>query len=322
MAQQQTATAVDLDLLPGRPQKRMPGAIHVLQRLVREKPLGLIGAIIVVVITIAAVGASLAPYGPNELGAGSRLTGPSLSHPFGTDNLGRDVFARVLYGARVSMWVGLLAVITSVLISVTVGTLSGYFGGWLDMLLQRVVDAFIAFPGLIFILSVIAMFRDSHAPLLPKEGILSTQVLLLVITIGILLGVGASRIIRSTVLTVKSLTYIEASRSVGCGHLRMIFVHILPNVLAPVITLATLGFGTAILFEASLSFLGLGVPPNITSWGGMLNREARAFMTEAPWLALAPGITLSLAVFGFNMLGDALRDLLDPRLRGGASNHF
>lgn len=318
MAQQRTAGAIDLEIVPVRQPRRPGGFTDVVVRLLREKPLGLVGAIIVVIIAVAAIGASVFPYGPNELGAGSRLAGPSVGHPLGTDNLGRDVLARVIYGARVSMWVGLLAVVTSMALAVTVGTLSGYFGGWLDMVVQRAVDAFIAFPGLIFLLSVIAIFRDSHAPGLPKEGIFSTQVTLLIISIGILLGVGASRIIRSTVLTVKGLTYIEASRSVGCGHVRMIFVHVLPNVLPPVITLATLGFGTAILLEASLSFLGFGVPPNVPSWGGMLNREARAFMTQAPWLALGPGITLSLAVFGFNMLGDALRDLLDPRLRGGS----
>jgi peptide/nickel transport system permease protein len=318
MAREQTVSTLDLELAPTKGARRPGGIADVVRRLIREKPLGLMGAIIVLVIALAAIGASLVPYGPNELGAGTRLMGPSLAHPMGTDNLGRDVFARVIYGARVSMWVGLLAVATSVLLSVTVGTLSGYFGGWLDIILQRAVDAFIAFPGLIFLLSLIAIFRDSDAPGLPEEGIFSTQVILLIISIGILLGVGASRIIRSTVLTVKGLTYIEASRAVGCGHLRMIFVHVLPNVLPPVITLATLGFGTAILFEASLSFLGFGVPPNIPSWGGMLNREARGFMTQAPWLALGPGITLSLAVFGFNMLGDALRDLLDPRLRGGS----
>jgi peptide/nickel transport system permease protein len=146
--------------------------------------------------------------------------------------------------------------------------------------------------------------------------------MVLVVAIGILLGVGSSRIIRSTVLSVKGLTYIEASRAVGCGNGRIILTHILPNVMAPVITLATLGFGTAILLESSLSFLGLGVPPNVTSWGGMLNRDARGWMTQAPWLALAPGIALSLAVFGFNMLGDALRDLLDPRMRGAGGRGF
>jgi peptide/nickel transport system permease protein len=190
------------------------------------------------------------------------------------------------------------------------------------MIAQRVVDAFIAFPGLIFLLAVIALFRDSNIPGLPREGLLSTQIIILIITIGILLGVGSSRVIRSATLSVKSTTYVEAARSIGAGHARMIFVHVLPNIMAPVITLATLGFGTAILLEASLSFLGFGVPPNIPSWGGMLNREARSFMTEAPWLALAPGIALSLAVFGFNMLGDALRDLLDPRMRGAGHGNF
>ena len=322
MTQEPGITNLDLGIDARAMRRRLPGWVDVLRRLVKEKPLGLVGGLIVVVMAIAAIGASFVPYGPNELGAGTRLIGPSLAHPFGTDNLGRDVFARVLNGARVSMWVGFLSVVTSIILSLSVGTVSGYFGGWLDMLSQRIVDAFIAFPGLIFLLAVIAIFRDSHAPGLPKEGILSTQVILLVVTIGILLGVGSSRIIRSTVLTVKEMTFIEASRSVGCGNTRMIFVHVLPNVMAPVITLATLGFGTAILLEASLSFLGFGVPPNVPSWGGMLNREARAWMTQAPWLALAPGIALSLAVFGFNMLGDALRDLLDPRLRGAGSSQF
>lgn len=324
MAQERASTSSTLpvEFEQDQHRRRLPGPIDLARRLVREKPLGLIGAVIVCVITLAALGASLSPYGANELGAGTRLVGPSGAHPFGTDNLGRDVFSRVLYGARVSMWVGFLAVLTSILISVPIGVLSGYFGGWIDILSQRIVDALIAFPGLIFILAVVAIFRDSNAPGLPDEGILSTQVVVLIMTIGILLGVGSSRIIRSTVLGVKSLTYIEASRSIGCGDLRMILVHILPNVMPPVITLATLGFGTAILLEASLSFLGLGVPPNVTSWGGMLNRDARGWMTQAPWLAFAPGITLSLAVFGFNMLGDALRDLLDPRLRGTRGNQF
>ena len=322
MVQQKSASRLDVGIELEPLRRPIPGWLDVLRRLVREKPLGLVGGLIVVVIAVAAIGATFVPYGPNELGAGTRLIGPSLAHPFGTDNLGRDVFARVLNGARVSMWVGFLAVVTSIFLSMAIGVLSGYFGSWLDMFLQRAVDAFIAFPGLIFLLMVAAVFRDSHAPGLPKEGLLSTQVILLIVSIGILLGVSSSRVIRSTVLTVKGLTFIEASRAVGCGHGRMIFVHIIPNVMAPVITLATLGFGTAILLEASLSFLGLGVPPNVPSWGGMLNREARAWMTQAPWLALAPGIALSLAVFGFNMLGDALRDLLDPRLRGAGGSQF
>jgi peptide/nickel transport system permease protein len=322
MTQETTVPALDLGFEAEAPRRGTFGLFEIVRRLIREKPLGLVGGLIVVVMTIAAVSAAFLPYSPNELGAGTRLIGPTPAHPFGTDNLGRDVFTRVVHGAQVSMWVGLLSVLTSVVISLTIGVLSGYFGGWLDILLQRIVDGFIAFPGLILLLAIKSIFGDSHAPGLPAEGIFSTQVTLLILSIGILLGVGASRIIRSTVLTVKGMTFIEASRALGCGNTRMIFVHVLPNIMAPVITLATLGFGTAILLEASLSFLGFGVPPNVPSWGGMLNREARAFMTQAPWLALAPGIALSLAVFGFNMLGDALRDLLDPRLRGAGGSQF
>jgi peptide/nickel transport system permease protein len=324
MAQQNTAGTTAIEGVPDLAQgRRLPFYIDVLRRLVREKPLGLIGGVLVLIVAVAAVLAGIvAPFDPNALGAGGQLESPSIDNFLGTDNLGRDVFSRVVHGARVSMWIGLLAVVTATTISLFIGVTSGYFGGMTDIFAQRLVDAFIAFPGLIFLLAVIAVFRDANIPGLPSEGLLSTQIIILIITIGILLAFGSSRVIRSAVLSVKSTTYVEAARSIGAGHSRMIFVHIIPNIMAPVITLATLGFGTAILLEASLSFLGFGVPPNIPSWGGMLNREARAYMTQAPWLALAPGIALSLTVFGFNMLGDALRDLLDPRMRGSGHGNF
>ena len=316
MAQQQTAGTIDAGAAT-LARRQLPFYVDVLRRLVKEKPIGFFGGILVLTIAISALVANVAaPFGANELGAGGRLASPSFGNLFGTDNLGRDVFSRVMYGARVSMWIGFLAVLAATILSLAIGVLSGYFGGWIDLLAQRIVDAFIAFPGLILLLSVIAVFRNSQFPGLPAQGLFSTQIIVLILAIGVLQGVGASRTIRSAVLSVKSSMYVEAARSVGASDTRMIFVHVIPNIMAPVITLATLGFGSAILFEASLSFLGFGVPPNVPSWGGMLNREARAFMSEAPWLALAPGLTLSLAVFGFNMLGDALRDLLDPRLRG------
>ena len=316
MAQQQTAGTIDVGV-DSFARRQLPFYLDVLRRLVKEKPIGLLGGILVLTIAISALVANVAaPFDANQLGAGSRLTSPSLGNLFGTDNLGRDVFSRVMFGARVSMWIGLLAVLASTLLSLSIGVLSGYFGGWFDLFVQRLVDAFLAFPGLILLLSVIAVFRDSDIPGLPQQGLLSTQIVVLILTIGVLQGIGASRTIRGAVLTVKSSMYVEAARSVGASNARMIMVHVIPNIMAPVITLATLGFGSAILLEASLSFLGFGVPPDVPSWGGMLNREARSFMSDAPWLAIAPGITLSLAVFGFNMLGDALRDLLDPRLRG------
>jgi peptide/nickel transport system permease protein len=316
MAQSQTQT-LEIPFEDAR-RTRLPFYVDVLIRLVRQKPLGLIGAILVLMFFVMAVAAPLiAPYGKNELGAGPRLEGPTLSHLFGTDNLGRDVFSRVVFGAQVSMTIGFVAVTLATLISVLVGVLSGYFTGIVDILSQRLVDAFIAFPGLVFIIAVSAIFVGYDIPGLPTDGVLQTTNVVLMATVGVLLGVGSSRIIRSATLTVKSQPYMEASRALGASHRRMIFVHVLPNVLPAAITLATLGLGTAILLEASLSFIGLGVPPNTPTWGGMLNREARTFMSKSPWLALFPGLALSLAIFGFNMLGDALRDLLDPRLRTG-----
>jgi peptide/nickel transport system permease protein len=299
-------------------QRRLPFYLEVLRRLVREKPLGLIGAVLVVMFFGAAIGAPvITQYGPNELGAGPRMSGPTIDNFMGTDNLGRDIFSRVVYGARVSMTIGFVAVLIATMISLTIGVLSGYFGGVIDILFQRLIDAFIAFPGLVFIIAVAAIFVDTQIPGLPTSGVFQTQNVILAVTIGVLLGVGSSRIIRSATLSVKSTAFIEASRATGATNSRIIMSHILPNVMAPTITLATLGLGTAILTEAALSFLGLGVTPDTPTWGGMLNREARAHMSRNAWIAIFPGLALSMAIFAFNMLGDALRDLLDPRLRTG-----
>lgn len=317
MAREQTSI-LDAQVPAAEFRRHVPFYVDVLRRLVREKPLGLFGAILVVLIAVLAVTASwTAPYSPNELGVGGRLEAPGAAHFFGTDNLGRDVYSRVVWGARIAMFVGFAAVVVATLISVTLGLLSGYFGGWFDILIQRIVDAFIAFPALVFLLGVVAVFRDWDAPFLQREGVLSTPVFIIIVSLGVLFGVGQSRIIRGAVLSVSQATYVEAARAIGAGHTRIILRHILPNVMAPIITLATLGLGNAILAEATLSFLGLGVPPDVPSWGGMLSREARIHMTAGWWLAVFPGVALSAAVFGFNMLGDALRDILDPRLRTG-----
>jgi peptide/nickel transport system permease protein len=202
------------------------------------------------------------------------------------------------------------------MISMTIGVLSSYFGGWIDLLFQRLIDAFIAFPALIFLIVVGQVFGERDIPGLADGGILGTKMVVLMVTLGILSGVGQSRVIRSAGLSVKSLTFVEAARTVGASDARIIFVHIVPNVIAPVITLATLGLGGVILTEATLSFLGLGAPPDVPTWGGMLNRESRTYMVQGYWWLVFPGVALSLVVFGFNMLGDALRDILDPRLRG------
>ncbi len=285
-------------------------------RLLRGKPLGVVGLALVLLFVVCAVFAPLiAPSDPNALGVGPRLAAPSLSHFFGTDNLGRDVFSRVVFGARVSITIGMIAVLGGTFIAVTIGATSGFLGGWVDTLFQRLVDAFMAFPGLVFILAVVAIFHGYRIPFLPAKGLFRTENVVLMASIGILLGVGASRVIRSNTLSVGSTTYVEAARALGASDFRLMNVHILPNILPLTITLATLWLGQAILLEATLSFLGLGVPPDVPTWGGMLSREGRQWMDRAPWLLIAPGLALSMAVFGFNVLGDALRDVLDPRMR-------
>ncbi len=275
----------------------------VLVRLIRTKPLGLIGAVLVLVMVVAAIGAPLiAPYDYTEIVASERLKAPSLTYFFGTDNLGRDMFSRILQGARISLFVGFSAVVLATTAATLIGIASAYFGGWFDTIAQRIVDAGQALPGLILILTIMAL--------------LGTGTVNVILAIAFGSAVSGSRIIRSAALSIKAQPYIEAARTLGAADGRIIFQHILPNVMAPALTLATLGLGGAILAESSLSFLGFGVPPDVPTWGGMLSGAGRRFMLQAWWMAFFPGLILSLAIFGFNMLGDALRDLLDPRLRG------
>ena len=292
-------------VLVGGAQRRGPRSfwLDTLVRLVRTKPLGLAGGIIILAMILIAIFAPLlAHYAPADIHPKFKLIGPSSTWWFGTDNLGRDVYSRMVYGARISMRVGFSAVGISIVLATAVGVVSGYFGGAFDTVVQRLVDGLIAFPGLILILTIVA--------------VLGNTINNIILALAIVLIAGNSRIMRSATLTVRSLTYIEAARAMGASHRRIVLQHILPNVIATAITLATLGLGTAILAEASLGFLGLGVPPPNPTWGNMLSGQARQFMQQAPWLAVFPGVVLSLSIFGFNMLGDALRDVLDPRLRG------
>jgi peptide/nickel transport system permease protein len=275
----------------------------VLVRLVRQKPLGLFGAIVVLVMILAAIFAPLiSPYDYKEVVASERLKPPSAQYYMGTDNLGRDMFSRIVYGARISLRVGFSAVLISTVVATLLGVTSAFFGGWIDIVVQRFVDAMQALPGLILILTIMA--------------VLGSGVNNVVLAIAIGASVSGSRIIRSTALSIKTMPYIEAARTLGAGDARIILQHIVPNVMAPAITLASIGLGGAILAEASLSFLGFGVPPDVPTWGGMLSGAGRRWMLQAWWMAVFPGVALSLTVYGFNMLGDALRDLLDPRLRG------
>jgi peptide/nickel transport system permease protein len=274
-----------------------------LWRLVREKPLGAFGGVLVLVLMLCAVFAHwIAPYPYDETNVRQRLKPPSAQFYLGTDNLGRDVFSRIIYGARISVTVGFGAVTLSILLATILGVSSGYFGGKVDVLVQRLVDAAMAFPTLVILLSIMA--------------VLGPGLLNVILVLGIVPSANRSRVIRSATLAAKENQYVEAAQAVGASHLRIILCYILPNVMAPIIIVATNALGAVILVEATLSFLGFGVPPPYPSWGEMLSGSGRSYMYKAPWMAIWPGVAISLAVFGFNMLGDALRDLLDPRLRG------
>lgn len=270
----------------------------------RRKPLGAIGGVIVVAMLVMTVFAEqIAPYSYDETIRGARMKPPSTAHWLGTDNLSRDMWSRIVYGARVSVTVGFATIALGLAAATAIGVSSAYFGGLYDLVIQRIVDAWLSFPYLIIILSVMAVLGPGRANL--------------IISVAIIAAATNSRVIRGAALTVMQHQYIEAARALGCGHGRVIVRHLLPNVTATIIILATIGLGAVILAESALSFLGFGVPPPYPSWGAMLSGSGRTYMFRAPWMAIWPGVAISLAVFGFNMLGDALRDVLDPRLRGG-----
>jgi len=278
-------------------------ALALVKRLFREKPLGAAGAVICLIFLFCGVFADwLAPYGVNEISMMMRLQPPSWAHPFGTDNLGRDMLSRCLYGAQLSVIIGLSAATLATAVSVVIGILSGYLGGKFDLIVQRMVDAWMSFPDLVILIVVVSVLGPGSWQIIG--------------TLGLLLGVGGSRIIRSAVVSVRENMYVHAAQSMGASTGRILWRHILPNVLPPIIVLFTTRVGTAILAESGLSFLGLGVPPPAPTWGGMLSGNGRTFMFQGPWLALAPGICLTVVVYAINVYGDALRDLLDPRMRG------
>lgn len=282
---------------PVNPMRRFVG------RLFREKPLGAIGGVVFLGFLFVGVFADLlAPYGANQINPINRLKPPSWAFPFGTDNLGRDMLSRCIYGAQLSVIIGFCAAGLATLISVLIGIVTGYLGGKVDLITQRFVDAWQSFPDLIVLIVVVSVV----GPGMPQ----------IIVTLGLLLGIAGSRIIRSAVVSVRENMYVHAAQSIGASTPRILLRHILPNVLPPVIVLFTTRVGVVILIESALSFLGLGVPPPAPTWGGMLSGSGRAFMFQGPWLALAPGLCLTVVVYATNMFGDALRDLFDPRMRG------
>ena len=273
-------------------------------RLAREKPLGTISGIIVLLLILVTIFADvLAPFPYDEVHLVDILKAPSAQYLLGTDGLGRDLLSRLIVGARISLTVCLAATVLNVLVAVLVGGISGFIGGKLDLAVQRFVDAWMAFPGLLLLLTIMS--------------IVGPGLLQIIVVLGIAGGVGGSRVIRGAVIGIKENDYFLAARAIGSSGAATLVRHVLPNIMAPVIIIFTINIGGVIIIEASLSFLGFGLPPNVPSWGGMLSREGRQYMEQAPWLALWPGLCLTTVVYCFNMFGDAMRDLLDPRLRGG-----
>jgi len=274
-----------------------------LARLWRDKPLGAVGGVVLLAFVLIGVFADfVAPFDFNEIAPLDRMQAPSLGHWFGTDNLGRDVLSRCIYGAQLSVIIGCSAAALATLISAVIGIVSGYFGGKIDLGLQRVVDAWMSFPDLIVLIVVVSVL----GPGMPQ----------IIVTLGLLLGIGGSRIVRSAVVSVREHMYVHAAQSTGASWPRILWKHVLPNVMPPIIVLFTTRVGSVILAESGLSFLGLGVPPPAPTWGSMLSGSGRTYMFQGPWLALAPGLCLTALVHATNVFGDALRDLLDPRMRG------
>jgi peptide/nickel transport system permease protein len=273
-----------------------------LSYMARRHPLGAVGAAIMVVFVFAALFAEfITAYDPLSTDAALSLARPSATHWLGCDFLGRDMWSRIVYGARISLAVGIGSTLLGSALGVAIGLASGYIGGWLDLLTQRVVDILQALPLLVLALVMAA----SLGPSLQNT----------VIAISIPLIPYVARVIRANTLALRELPFVEAAKAVGMSELRIALRHVLPNTLAPLIVLATAQLGSAILTEASLSFLGLGIPEPHPSWGRMLSESAAEYVRTAPWLVIFPGMAISLAVFGTNLLGDALRDILDPRQR-------
>ena len=272
-------------------------------RFSRRQPIGAFSAVVLVVLVLTAVLADvIAPYDPLKNGVGLPLTGPTAEHPLGTDNFGRDTFSRIVHGARISLYVGLGATFGAIVLAIVLGATSGYLGGPFDYILQRFVDTAQSIPGLIFLIGVMV--------------VLGPSTMNVILALGFRFGLAQARVTRGAVIAIRNLTYVEAAQASGASTLRVLVYHVLPNIFPVVIVLVSTSIGLLIVAEASLSFLGYGVPPPSPSWGGMISAEGRTYMLIAPWMLIAPTIALSLVVFSMNMFGDALRDELDPRMRG------
>jgi peptide/nickel transport system permease protein len=290
-----------------QPVYRIPPRRHPLLAFARQQPLGAAGLAVILVMIVAAIGANwLAPYDPLGVDYANILAAPSFEHWLGTDSYGRDVLTRIIYGARTALAVGFLSSILGSVVGAMIGVASAYFGGRTDLMIQRGLDVILSFPIIVLALAVSAI--------LGKNIVFGIDVNL-IIAIATPMVPNVARVVRSSALAIRELPYIDAARIAGFSHARIIFRHIIPNVAAPFLIMLTAFVGQAILLEASLSFLGLGVTEPTPAWGLMLTGAAADFYEQAPWMIVFPGIAISLAVFAFNLFGDSLRDWLDPKLK-------
>jgi len=286
---------------------KVPVHRHPVIDFIVYQPLGALGLAVIILMCFAAAFANLvAPYDPLQVDYGAMLAAPSWQHPFGTDSFGRDVLSRIIYGARTALAVGFLSSILGSTIGAVIGVTSAYFGGRTDMIIQRLMDILLSFPIIVLALTVAAV--------LGKEVYFGIDINL-IIAIGLPMMPKVARVVRSSALAIRELPYIDAARAAGFSHARIIFRHIVPNVTAPYLIMLTAFVAQAILLEASLSFLGMGVTEPTPAWGLMLSGAAADFYQQAPWMIIFPGLAISLAVFAFNLFGDSLRDWLDPRIK-------
>jgi peptide/nickel transport system permease protein len=273
---------------------------------IRRKPLGAAGGIIVLIMLVVALLADfIAPYDPVINAYDIIHQAPSLAHWMGTDQFGRDILSRIIYGARTALFVGFACAFVGAFTGLVLGVASAYFGGYVDLLFQRVMDVFMAFPLIILALALVSIFG----------GKIENDVILVIVAITIPFVPRCARVVRANALAIREIPYVDAARACGFSHARIILRHMVPNVMAPFLIMITAFVGQAILLEASLSYLGLGVQEPTPAWGLMLQGGAEEYAESAPWIAVFPGLAITLAVFGFNLFGDALRDILDPRLR-------
>ena len=296
-----TVFEVQVEAAVEAPAERAP-LLTVLLGLIRRQPLGAVGALIVVVMIFLAVFANLiAPYDPEANAFQYMFTAPGLQFLLGSDDFGRDILTRIIFGARTALFVGFVCAFIGATVGLVLGVASAYFGGLFDLLFQRVMDVFMAFPLIIMALAVVA--------------VLGVGIDKVIIAITIIFIPRCARVVRSSALAIREIPYVDAARACGFSHSRIILRHMVPNVMAPYLIMITAFVGQAILLEAVLSYLGLGVQEPTAAWGLMLKSGAEEYAESAPWIAIFPGVAISLAVFGFNLFGDALRDVLDPKLR-------